>query len=239
MTRYPVEIARCQHIKTSGAQCGSPALKEKDFCYYHQENRTVPAEIYLDGECYADRQIMLPPLEDAHAIQTMLRHVMQMMMQRRIDRKDAGLMLYALQIASGNLKQMEAEKPGPTRMVREPEKVGETPMGMTPWSASGEGHDVEDGEDDEEYEEDDVEDEEEEAEPRGRQRTRYEERIAKETGWRRARDSAVQLAEISSFLQRNPKSTYEELRAKMEECVMDWRKSFGSTIDIGPGCGED
>ncbi len=238
MTRYPVEIARCQHIKTSGAQCGSPALKEKDFCYYHEENRTVPAEVYLDGESYADRQIMLPPLEDAHAIQTMLRHVMQMMMQRRIDRKDAGLMLYALQIASGNMKQMEAEKPGPTRMVREPEKVGETPMGMTPWSASGEGHDVEDGEEDEEYEEDDVEDEEEEAEPRAPRKTKYEERIEEQTRMRRVRDSAVQLAEISAFLRENPKSTYEELRAKVEGCVMDWRQSIGLPRDIGAGCGD-
>ncbi len=140
MVRYPVEIRRCTHIKTSGAQCGSPSLKDKEFCYYHQENRTVPAEIYLDGETYCDHVMMLPPLEDAHAIQTMLQHV-QLMLQHRIDRKDAGLMLYALQIASGNLKQMQAEKPGPTQMVREPEKVGETPMGRTPWSAAGSGHD--------------------------------------------------------------------------------------------------
>ena len=34
MARYPVEIQRCQHIKTSGAQCGSPALTDKEFCYY-------------------------------------------------------------------------------------------------------------------------------------------------------------------------------------------------------------
>jgi len=142
MARYPVEIQRCQHIKTSGAQCGSPALKDKEFCYYHQVNRTVPAEIYLEGETYCDHQMMLPPLEDAHAIQTMLRHVMQLMLQHRIDRKDAGLMLYALQIASGNLKQMQAEKPSPTQVVRDPEKVGETPMGKTPWSATGKGHDL-------------------------------------------------------------------------------------------------
>jgi hypothetical protein len=70
-----------------------------------------------------------------------LRHVVQLMLQKRIDRKDAGLMLYALQIASGNLKQMQAEKPRPTQVVMDPEKVEETPIGMTPWSATGQGHD--------------------------------------------------------------------------------------------------
>jgi hypothetical protein len=64
--------------------------------------------------------------------------------------KDAGVLLYALRIASGNLKTMQAEKAKPTQMVTEPEKAGETPMGMTPWSASGEGHDPEAGEEEEE-----------------------------------------------------------------------------------------
>ena len=143
MASYPVEIRRCQHIKTSGAQCGSPAVKDKEFCYYHESNRTISAPLYIDGQEYADSLVKIPPLEDAHAIQMVLRHTMTLLMSRRIDRKDAGLMLYALQIASGNLKRMEEEKPAPTQVVREPEKVAETPMGMTPWSATGEGHDVE------------------------------------------------------------------------------------------------
>ena len=146
MGSYPVEIRRCQHIKISGAQCGSPALRGEKLCYYHDQNDTVAAELYLDGERYCDGQIMLPPFEDAHSIQMVLRHVVQLMLQKRIDRKDAGLMLYALQIASGNLKQMQAEKPRPTQVVVEPEKVEDTPMGMTPWSASGRGHDPENGE---------------------------------------------------------------------------------------------
>ena len=146
MGSYPIEIRRCQHIKTSGAQCGSPALRNDKVCYYHMRNPTVAAELYLDGERYADSQIMLPPFEDAHSIQMGLRHIVQLMLQHRIDRKDAGLMLYALQIASSNLKQMQAEKPKPTQMVVDPEKVEETPMGMTQWSATGQGHDPEDGE---------------------------------------------------------------------------------------------
>jgi len=44
-----------------------------------------------------------------------LQHIVQLMRQRRIDRKDAGLALCALQIVSSNLEQMQAEKPRPTR----------------------------------------------------------------------------------------------------------------------------
>ncbi len=146
MGSYPVEIRRCQHIKTSGAQCGSPALRSEKVCYYHQHNPLASAELYLDGDRYCDSRIMIPPFEDAHSIQMVLRHVVQLMLQHRIERKDAGLMLYALQIASGNLKQMQAEKPRPTQVVVDPEKVEETPIGMTPWSANGQGHDPEDGE---------------------------------------------------------------------------------------------
>ena len=140
---YPIEIRRCRHVKTNGTQCGSPALKGQELCYYHEQNRPMPAELYLDGDRYADSQIVLPVFEDAHSIQTVIRQVVQLMLSRRIERKDAGLLLYALQIASGNLKMMQAEKAKPTQMVVEPEKAGETPLGMTPWSASGQGHDPE------------------------------------------------------------------------------------------------
>ena len=143
---YPIEIRRCRHVKTNGTQCGSPALKGKELCFYHEQNQPREVELYLDGDRYCDGTIMIPPFEDAHSIQMVLRHIVQLMLQRRIERKDAGLALYALQIASGNLKQMQAEKPTPTQVVVEPEKAAETPLGMTPWSASGQGHDPEEAE---------------------------------------------------------------------------------------------
>ena len=149
MVSYPIEIRRCRHVKTNGTQCGSPALKDKELCYYHEQNRPAPAELYLDGERYCDTQMVLPVFEDAHSIQTVIRQVVQLMLSRRIERKDAGLLLYALQIASGNLKMMQTEKAKPTQVVVEPEKAGETPLGMTPWSASGQGHDPEEEEEEE------------------------------------------------------------------------------------------
>jgi hypothetical protein len=146
MVSYPIEIRRCRHVRTSGTQCGSPALKGKELCFYHEQNQPRAVELYIDGERYSDGSMVIPAFDDAHAIQTVIRQVVQLMLQRRIDRKDAGLLLYALQIASGNLKTMQAEKAKPTQMVVEPEKAGETPLGMTPWSASGQGHDPEEAE---------------------------------------------------------------------------------------------
>jgi hypothetical protein len=107
---------RCRHIKVSGARCGSPALRLKSFCFYHQDNRPWKIECYSDGE-YATGEVLLPFFEDAHSIQAVLREVVQMVLQKRIERKTASLLLYALQIASSNLKRIELEKPQPEQVV--------------------------------------------------------------------------------------------------------------------------
>ena len=82
--------ARCQHIKVSGTQCGSPALRSKKFCFYHQEHRPWPVECYADDK-YATGTITLPYFEDAHSIQSVIRQVVQMVLQKRIERKTASL----------------------------------------------------------------------------------------------------------------------------------------------------
>jgi|SRR5208337_559123 len=119
--------ARCRHIKVNGTQCGSPALRNKNFCFYHQQDRPLTVECYSEQE-YATGEITLPVFEDAHSIQTVLRQVVQMVLQKRIERKTASLLLYALQIASSNLKRMELEKPQPEQVVIDLETESETPM---------------------------------------------------------------------------------------------------------------
>jgi hypothetical protein len=113
---------RCRHIKASGTQCGSPALRNKNFCFYHQQVRPLTVECYSEGE-YATGEIDLPVFEDAHSIQTVIRQVVQMVLQKRIERKTASLLLYALQIASSNLKRMELEKPQPDQVVTDVETM--------------------------------------------------------------------------------------------------------------------
>lgn len=107
---------RCRHIKVSGAQCGSPALRSKNFCFYHQQARPLKVPCYYEQE-YPLGEIDLPLFEDAHSIQNVIRQIVQMVMQKRLERKTAGLLLYALQIASSNLKRIELEKPQPEQVV--------------------------------------------------------------------------------------------------------------------------
>jgi hypothetical protein len=107
---------RCRHIKVNGIQCGSPALSNKNFCFYHQQDRPLKVPCYYEQE-YPLGEIDLPLFEDAHSIQTVIRQVVQMVLQKRIELKTASLLLYALQIASSNLKRMELEKPQPEQVV--------------------------------------------------------------------------------------------------------------------------
>ena len=32
---FSLNIQRCRHLKVNGTQCGSPALKDHRFCYFH------------------------------------------------------------------------------------------------------------------------------------------------------------------------------------------------------------
>jgi hypothetical protein len=139
---YPVDIRRCQHIKTNGTQCGSPALRNGKFCYHHHESR--PERVTVKGRDGKASKILVPLFEDAHSIQVMVRQVVMLMLEDKIDDKKAGRVLYALQIASANLKHLEADKPRPAQVVVDLEKVAETPLGMTPWSRHEEGHELED-----------------------------------------------------------------------------------------------
>jgi hypothetical protein len=115
------EASRCQHVKSNGIQCGSPALKDNHFCFYHQHCHPI-AWNYKDGHYgdYSRSMLTLPAFEDAHSIQITLRHVVEFILQHRIDDKKAGLVLYALQMASSNLKRLESEAPNPDEIVTDP-----------------------------------------------------------------------------------------------------------------------
>lgn len=93
----PVNIPRCHQIHLNGVRCGSPALRGQSHCYYHsvvRQKRDVPT---------------IPYLEDALSVQFSLREIMQGVALGKWDTKRAALLLYALQIASSNLKRVDSE----------------------------------------------------------------------------------------------------------------------------------
>ena len=83
---------RCMQVKVDGVRCGSPAMRGKPFCYFHDRFLNRP---YDDG---------FPPLENGAAIQWAIMQVLQDLLKKRIDRDDAATLLYGLQTASSNLK---------------------------------------------------------------------------------------------------------------------------------------
>jgi hypothetical protein len=121
---------RCRHIKANGTQCGSPALRSKKFCFYHQNNRPLGIGTYSKKDDSFSQAFDLPIFEDAHSIQAVLRQVSKMILINEIELKPAGLLLYALQIASSNLKRLELEKPQPEQVVTDIETDEKTKLSI-------------------------------------------------------------------------------------------------------------
>jgi hypothetical protein len=84
MPLYPVTVKRCQHIKINGTQCGSPALHDGKFCYYHIRYHWPELEATPDNNEWAKR---FPTLEDANSIQVELAHVMERLVMQEVDRE--------------------------------------------------------------------------------------------------------------------------------------------------------
>ena len=124
-----VNIPRCQHIKVNGLQCGSPALRRKKFCFFHQRWRNYPKthrSKWSDPVSWFD----LPPLEDANSVQEAVMQVTRLVLCGRMDNKTAGVLLYALQIANTNLKHLTFE-PDWKQVVVNPGAVRYSPLQLT------------------------------------------------------------------------------------------------------------
>ena len=126
------KIPRCQHLKVNGTQCGSPALRSRRLCFFHNNVRAAKAEILADTS--APRMFDLPLLEDANSVQMALMKVIQMLGSEQMDHRTAGLMLYALQTASSNLRNVNLEVRYVTDVVINPENVHRTDIGGPQWS---------------------------------------------------------------------------------------------------------
>ena len=125
------DVPRCQHVKMNGTQCGSPALRRRRHCFFHERIRREQAKIAADLS--AQRIFDLPLLEDANSVQVALMKVIQMLGAGRLDHKTAGLMLYALQTASVNLRHATFEVNEATDVVIDRDDVHRTSLGGPQW----------------------------------------------------------------------------------------------------------
>jgi hypothetical protein len=69
---YPPTIARCQHIKVNGVQCGSLALKNRKLCHFHQRWQQGRIQLNANHARRSRYSLDLPILEDANSIQVAL-----------------------------------------------------------------------------------------------------------------------------------------------------------------------
>ena len=132
MALYPNTIARCQHIRVNGTQCGSPSLRETKYCYYHIRYHGTELEAL---ENFRELRQSLPTLEDANSVQVALANVVERLILLEIDHKQAALILYALQTASMNLKRTSLEPKLPTQVVIDRQSVARRPLGASAWSS--------------------------------------------------------------------------------------------------------
>jgi hypothetical protein len=119
----------CRHIKTNGRRCQSPALSGSVFCYYHRfllrQHRDAaasrpaplrPETVHYLIENNNDPSLLapspalkFPPLEDAESIQLSISLLFSAIAAGQIDPNQARSLLYALQIASCNLRVHPAQ----------------------------------------------------------------------------------------------------------------------------------
>jgi hypothetical protein len=105
-------VRRCTHIQVTGHRCGSPALKQEYFCYFH--TRMIKGvQTRVDSEISP-----IALLESAEAIQAALMHMVDAVLKGTIDNKRAALVLKALYIAVRNSRNVYFHI-RPDDMVRE------------------------------------------------------------------------------------------------------------------------
>ena len=218
-------VNRCQHVKVNGTQCGSPALRRRRLCFFHVRCQEQRARIAASQ--FGQARFVVPLLEDANAVQMALMQVMQLLSTGQMEHKTAGLMLYALQTASVNLRNTEFEAEDVTDVVIDRSTVDATCIGGPQWveeDFEDEGEEVEDGE----------------GEAEGAEETQEGAAVAEEAG---VEACAPEPAERVSI---------DEARRRVQRVVLDWaaetvmaevanrpgftsREEAGSSPGLAPG----
>jgi hypothetical protein len=105
----------CAQRKNDGDPCQSPALSGERFCHYHKV-MGMP-KINIDNS--PTGHTYLPVFEDAVSIQSAISYVCEMMLHRRIEPKEAAILLYAMQVASTNMAHMNNGEKGQRKHKRQ------------------------------------------------------------------------------------------------------------------------
>jgi len=98
---------QCAHIKAGGDQCQLAAMRGQRYCHFHFN---VLEKIGRSPE----QPCAFPVLENAASVQLAVMNVIARLLNKQIDTKTAGLILYGLQLASANMgRERELFPPEP------------------------------------------------------------------------------------------------------------------------------
>jgi hypothetical protein len=100
-----MSIPLCNYPKPDGIPCGSPALRGRHLCYYHQRDykrHQHSDKVLRQLDVLGPR---LPRMRNLAAVQDALYQIMNAVLDHRIDPDRAGCHLFALQQTSGSLRK--------------------------------------------------------------------------------------------------------------------------------------
>ena len=99
-----MSILLCNYTKTDGTSCGSPALRGKKICFFHQRHRKrreYSAKIARELDVLGPR---LPRMRNLSEVQAALFEIITAVAEQRIDLDRAGSHLYHLDRISQALR---------------------------------------------------------------------------------------------------------------------------------------
>jgi hypothetical protein len=91
-------VLTCQHVKKDGVRCGSPAMREKRYCFFHLREREHGAK--RKAEYQGQRWFEAVDLNDPKAVQRALWEVINRLLEGRIPRKRAAEIIGKLRVFS-------------------------------------------------------------------------------------------------------------------------------------------
>ena len=98
----------CTHLKTNGIVCGSPALRGKQLCYFHQRDLDRGQHRARVLRQFESRELHLPPLNTPLDVQIALFKVMDALAANAMEPRRAFALLFAIQQASLLFRQPNA-----------------------------------------------------------------------------------------------------------------------------------
>lgn len=99
------QAPRCVFVKANGLRCGSPAMREEPFCFFHDRWLNRPAEDSF------------PPLEDHNSIQLALMQVIERLRREvfragSLDPRLVKPLIFALKVAAQNARHTSFDGAG-------------------------------------------------------------------------------------------------------------------------------